>query len=191
MHFIKNPLVILLALLLAGCGTKTTEPIHIANDELLKISGALNKSYYTLGSDYDFQGVIKTWEIGNTLLVSFKVKNTTNETTEQVSMSFYVPLGDDKSPVTGKYYSYDLFDNFSGVTFKSIRNNNSSKYRFETGKIRIFIEENINGQISAKFILYARQSYGQRMLDGQVEDVKLANDGKISVSGKIDVNLAI
>jgi hypothetical protein len=191
MHFIKNPIVILIALFLSGCGTNTTEPIQIEHDELLKISGALNKSFFTIDSEYDCQAVVKSWDIGNTLFVSFKVKNTSDGKNEQVSMHFYLPLGDDDSPQIGKYYSHNLSDNFSGISFKSFWNNNSVQYRFESGTIRILIENNTDGLISGKFSLTARQSYGQRIFDGQVEDIKLANDGKISVSGKIFVNLDV
>ena len=56
---------------------------------------------------------------------------------------------------------------------------------------RIVIEESDNNHLIGKFSLSANQSYGQRVLNGQVEDIKLANQGKISVSGKIDVILNI
>ena len=191
MHFIKNPFVILIALFLSGCGTKTTEPIQIDNDEVLKISGALNKSYFTFDSEYNCQAIVKTWDIGNTLIVSFKVKNTRDGKNEQVSMNFYVPIGDDESPVIGKYYTHDLSDNFSGISFKSYWKNNSSQHRFESGMVRIYIEDNINGKILGKFSLVARQSYGQRIFNGQVEEVKLANAGKISVNGKLFFNLEL
>jgi hypothetical protein len=174
-----------------GCNSNSVEPIAIENDEILRISGALNKSFFSIDSKYDCQAVIKTWDIGNTLFVSFKVKNASDGKNEQVSMHFYVPLGEDESPQVGKYYNHNLSDNFSGISFKSFWKNNSAQYRFESGTIRILIEDNTNGLIIGKFSLTARQSYGQRIFDGQVEDIKLANDGKISVSGKMNMKLKI
>ena len=64
-----------------------------------------------------------------------------------------------------------------------------SKYRFETALARMVIEKSDNSHLVGKFSLLANQSYGQRILNGQVEDIKLSNLGIITVSGKIDVEL--
>ena len=188
MQLYKIILFFSITVVLSGCSSNTTESIQIESEELIRISGALNKSFYTFETQFDCQGIIKSWDIGNTLFLSVKAINISNNENEQVSMNFYIPLDSDEMPVQGKYYSHELSDNFCGVSYKSYWNNNSSsKYRFETGLVRIFIEENSGGQLVGKFSLSAKQSYGQRTLNGQVEDIKLANQGKITVSGLIDV----
>jgi len=98
-----------------------------------------------------------------------------------------MPLDSDDFPIEGKYYTHELSDNFSGVSYKNQWNNDSfSKYRFETGLARIIIEQSDNNHLIGKFSISANQSYGQRMFNGQVENIKLANNGKITVSGKIN-----
>jgi len=159
---------------------------------MIRISGALNTSLYSDITVYECQGTIKSWNIGNTLFLSIRVKNHTTNGDEQISLNLYIPLDSDDYPVAGKYYSHLLADNFSGVSYKNQWSNNSfSKYRFETGMARIFIEESEDNHLIGKFSLSAHQSYGQRVLNGQVEDIRLANQGKITVSGKIDVMLEI
>jgi hypothetical protein len=190
MHFHKIVLYFLITVILSGCSSNSTDPIQIESEEMIRISGALNKSFFTFETQYTCQSVIKTWDIGKTLFLSIKARNISNTENEQVSMNFYIPLDSDELPMQGKYYSTELSDNFSGVSYKNQWNNkSSSQYRFETGMARIFIEEINNGNLIGKFSLSARQSYGQRTLNGQVENVNLANEGKITVYGKIDVEL--
>jgi hypothetical protein len=192
MHFYKIILYFLITVILSGCSSNSIEPIQIDSEEMIRISGALNKSFFTAETQYTCQGIIKEWDIGNTLFLSVKAKNNSAKESQQISMNFYIPLDSNEIPVQGKYYSNDLSDNFSGVSYKSQWNNNSSsQYRFETGLVRLVIEESSNNHLIGKFSLSAQQSYGQRILNSQVENIKLANEGKITVSGIIDVNLII
>lgn len=190
MQFYKIVLFFSITVILSGCSSNSIEPIQIDSEEMIRISGILNKSFYTFETQYNCQGIIKDWNIGRTLFLSVKAKNISGNENQQISMNFYIPLKSDEMPVQGKYYSHLLADNFSGVSFKNQWNSNSfSKYRFETGVVRIVIEESENNHLIGKFSLSANQSYGQRILNGQVEDIKLTNQGKITVSGKIDVEL--
>jgi len=192
MTFLRKPVIIFVALILCGCGSGTMEPIAIEQEELIRISGALNTSFVTDGTQYECQGKIKTWEIGNTLILSIKAKNNSVSNIEHISLTLYMPLDSEDFPIEGKYYTHELSDNFSGVSYKNQWNKNSfSKYRFETGLARIVIEESDKNHLTGKFSLSANQSYGQRTLNGQVENIKLTNQGKITVSGKIDVELKI
>ena len=190
MNFIKNPIVFVIALILCGCGTKNIKPIDLQSKELLKISGAVNTTFTIDDTYFQCQGVIKNWDIGNTLILSLKANINSENENEQVSLYLYIPLDSDEIPIAGKYYSHVLSDNFSGVSYKNQWNKNSfSKYRFESGLARIIIEESNDNHLIGKFSLSAIQSYGQRTLNGQVENIKLANEGKIIVSGIIDVAL--
>ncbi len=190
MQFYKMILFISIAVLLSGCSSNTTEPIQIEPEEMIRVSGALNTSFYSDLTEYQCQGIIKNWDIGNTLILSVRAKSNTGNGDEQISLNLYIPLDSDEYPVTGKYYSHLLADNFSGVSYKKQWNNDSfSKYRFETGLVRVIIEESDNNLLIGKFSLSAKQSYGQRIINGQVEDIKLVNEGKITVSGKIDIML--
>jgi len=192
MNFIKNPLILITASLLCSCGSGTMEPIEIQSQQLLNISGALNSTFSIDESNYQCLGTIKNWDIGYTLILSVKAKGTSINKNEQVSLYFYMPIGSDDLPITGKYYAHLLSDNFSGISYKNQWNQNSFlKYRFETGLARLVIEESDNSRLIGKFSLSAQQSYGQRTLNGQVEDINLANDGRITVSGKIDFELDI
>lgn len=181
-----------IAILFSGCNSNSTEFIQIEKEEMIRVSGALNTSLYSDITVYECQGIIKSWDIGNTLFLSIRAKRNLNNDNEQINLNLYIPLDSDEYPLNGKYYSYILEDNFCGVSYKSQWAKNSfSKYRFETGLVRIVIEENDNNHLIGKFSLSANQSYGQRILNGQVEDIKLANKGEITVSGKIDVVLNI
>jgi len=187
MNFLRKPVIIFVSLILCGCGSGTMEPIAIEPEEMIRISGALNTSFVTDGTQYECQGKIKTWEIGNTLILSIRAKNNSDSNNEQISLTLYMPLDTEDFPIEGKYYTHELSDNFSGVSYKNQWNKNSfSKYRFETGLARIIIEQSDNNHLIGKFSISANQSYGQRMFNGQVENIKLANNGKITVSGKIN-----
>jgi len=190
MQFYKIILFFSITVIFSGCSSNSIEPIQIESEEMIKISGALNKSFYTIETQYDCQGTIKSWDIGSTLILSIKAKSVLDNRNEQISLYLYIPLRSDEMPVVGKYYSHLLSDNFSGVTYKYQWNKDSfSKYRFETGIVRIVIEESDNNHLIGKFSLSAQQSYGQRTFNGEVENIRLINDGKITVSGKIDVEL--
>ena len=190
MNFIRKPLIIVTALILCSCGSGTIEPIEIQSREMLRISGAVNTSFYSDEMQYQCQGTIKSWDIGNTFILSIKANNNSNGSNEQISLYLYFPLGSDEMPVTGKYYSHLLSDNFCGVSYKNQWEKNSfSKYRFETGLARIVVEHSEDNHLIGKFCLSANQSFGLRTLNGQVENIRITNDGKITVSGKIDVEL--
>ena len=190
MNFIKNPIVFVIALILCGCGANNIKPIDLQSKELLKISGAVNTTFNTDDTYFQCQGVIKNWDIGNTLILSLRANINSENENEQVSLYLYIPLASDKIPIAGKYYSHVLSDNFCGVSYKNQWDKQSfTKYRFETGLVRMVIEESENNRLIGKFSLYARQSYAQHTLNGQVENIKLANKGKITVSGKIDIIL--
>ena len=192
MQFYKIVLFFSVTLIFSGCSSNSIEPIQIESEEMIKISGALNKSFFTIETQYDCQATIKSWDIGNTLILSIRAKSNTDDADEQISLNLYFPLDSDDYPVTGKYYSHMHADNFSGVSYKNQWAKNSfSKYRFETGLARMIIEESDNNHLIGKFSLSANQSYGQRMLNGQVEDIKLTNQGKIIVTGKIDFELDV
>lgn len=192
MQFYKIILFFSITLIFSGCSSNSIEPIQIESEEMIKISGALNKSFFTIETQYDCQATIKSWDIGNTLILSIRAKSNTDDADEQISLNLYFPLDSDDYPVTGKYYSHMHADNFSGVSYKNQWAKNSfSKYRFETGLARMIIEESDNNHLIGKFSLSANQSYGQRMLNGQVEDIKLTNQGKIIVTGKIDFELDV
>lgn len=192
MNFYKLLLLLSIAALFSGCSSNSVEPIQIEKGEIIRISGALNTSLYSDITVYECQGTIKSWDIGNTLFLTIRAKRNFNNENEQINLNLYIPLDSDDYPVSGKYYSHLLNDNFCGVSYKNQWAKNSfSNYRFETGMARLVIEESANHHLVGKFSLSANQSYGQRILNGQVEDVKLANQGKITVSGKIDVALNI
>ena len=192
MQFYKIVLFFSVTLIFSGCSSNSIEPIQIESEEMIKISGALNKSFFTIETQYNCQATIKSWDIGNTLILSIRAKSNTDDADEQISLNLYFPLDSDDYPVTGKYYSHMHADNFSGVSYKNQWAKNSfSKYRFETGLARMIIEESDNNHLIGKFSLSANQSYGQRMLNGQVEDIKLTNQGKIIVTGKIDFELDV
>ena len=192
MKLISIILILLFTFIFSGCNKSSTEPIAIENDEILRISGALNKSFFSYNSQYECQATVKSWDIGNTLILSVKTISTSSNIKEQISFYLYMPIGSDDLPITGKYYAHLLSDNFSGISYKNQWNQNSFlKYRFETGLARLVIEESDNSRLIGKFSLSAQQSYGQRTLNGQVEDINLANDGRITVSGKIDFELDI
>lgn len=190
MKILSTFIIFLFPLFYTGCNSNSIEPIPIENNEIIHISGALNKSFNILETNYDCQTIVKSWDIGNTLILSIRGKSETENTEEQISLTLYFPLGQDDYPETGKYYSNNFSDNFSGVSYKNQWNENSfSKYRFETDAAKIIFEESENSNLSGKFSLIAKQSYGQRILNGQVENIQLAHDGKITVSGKIDIVL--
>jgi len=190
MRFYKIILFLSITLIFSGCSSNSVEPIQIEKEEMIRVSGALNTSLYSDITIYECQGTIKSWDIGNTLFLSIRAKRNLNNTNEQINLNLYIPLDSDNYPVAGKYYSHLLADNFSGVSYRNQWAQNSfSKYRFETGMARIVIEKSDNNHFIGKFSLSANQSFGQRVLNGQVEDIKLANQGKITVSGKIDVML--
>jgi len=188
MRFYKIILFLSITLIFSGCNSNSVEPIQIEKEEMIRVSGALNTSLYSDVTVYECQGTIKSWDIGNTLFLSIRAKRNLNNENEQINLNLYIPLDSDDYPVAGKYYSHLLDDNFCGVSYKSQWARDSfSKYRFETGLARIVIEKSENNHLIGKFSLSANQSYGQRVLNGEVEDIKLANQGKITVSGKIDV----
>ncbi|MCK5033905.1 MAG: hypothetical protein KAS18_09735 [Calditrichia bacterium] len=190
MQFYIIVLFLSITVIFSGCSSNTVEPIQIESEETIRISGALNKSFYSNDTQYDCQGTIKSWDIGTTLILSIRAKSNTGSGDEQISLNLYIPLDSDEYPVTGKYYSHLLADNFSGVSYKNQWSQNSfSKYRFETGLARIIIEESDNNHLIGKFSLSAQQSYGQRTLNGEVENIMLINDGKLTVSGKINIML--
>ncbi len=174
----------------SGCSSNTVEPIQIEKEEMINISGALNKSFDFSDTEYLCQATIKSWDIGNTLILSIRAKSNSNHSNEQISLNLYFPLDSDDHPVQGKSYTHLLADNFCGVSYKNQWGNDSfSKYRFETGLARMIIEESDNNHFVGKFSLSANQSYGQRFLNGRAEEIKLTNKGKIIVSGKINVML--
>ena len=190
MQFYKMILFLSITVLLSGCSSNTTEPIQIEPEEMIRVSGALNTSFYSDLTEYQCQGIIKNWDIGNTLILSVRAKSNTGNGDEQISLNLYIPLDSDEYPVSGKYYSHVLSDNFSGVSYKNQWTQNSYfKYRFETGLVRMIIEESDNNHLIGKFSLSAQQSYGQRTLNGEVENIMLINDGKITISGKINIML--
>lgn len=190
MTYIRNPFFIILTLLLCGCGSSTMEPIEIESQEMLRISGALNTSFNSTETQYLCRGTIKSWDIGHTLIISVQVIKNVSNTNEQASLYMYIPLESNEIPVAGEYLIHDISDDFSGLSYKSQWEKNSySKYRFEAGLVRLIIENSVDNRIVGKFSLEAKQSYGQRVLRGQVEDIKLANDGDVLISGKIDVEL--
>ncbi len=192
MQFYKIILFFSITVIFSCCSSNSIEPIQIEKEEIIRISGALNTSLYSDVTVYECQGTIKNWDIGYTLILSIRARTNTNNSDEQISLNLYLPLDSDEYPIVGKYYSHMLADNFSGVSYKNQWNKDSfSKYRFETGLVRIVIEESDNNHLVGKFSLSANQSYGQRMINGQVEDIKLTNRGKIVVSGKIDVVLDV
>jgi hypothetical protein len=192
MHFIRRPVIILIALFLCGCNSNTVEPIEIQSSEMLRISGALNATLYADETQYQCQGAIKSWEIGNTLILSIRADKNSVMGNEQTTLYLYMPLGSDEKPLSGKYYTHLLSDNLCGVTYKNHWSKNSfSKYRFETGLARVIIEQYDNNHLIGKFSLKAQQSFGQRVLHGNTENIKLVNNGKITVSGKIDVMLEV
>jgi len=192
MKFYKIILFFSITVIFSGCSSNSIEPIQIESEKIINISGALNKSFFAIETQYNFQAAIKSWDIGNTIILSIRAKSYSDNADEQVSLNLYFPLDSDNYPVTGKYYSHMLADNFSGVTYKNQWDKESfSKYRFETGLARMVIEESNDNHLIGKFSLSANQSYGQRMLNGQVEDIKLTKKGKIIVTGKIDILLDV
>jgi hypothetical protein len=192
MQFYKILILFCVPVILSSCSSNTIEPIQIEKEEMIRVSGALNTSLYSDVTVYKCQGAIKSWDIGNTLFLSIRAKNHTPKGDEQISLNLYIPLDSDNYPETGKYYSHMLADDFCGVSYKNQWGKDSfSKYRFETGLARMVIEESENNCLIGKFSLSARQSSGQRTLNGQVEDIKLANEGKIIVSGKIEFELDV
>jgi len=192
MKFYKIILFFSITVIFSGCSSNSIEPIQIESEKIINISGALNKSFFAIETQYNFQAAIKSWDIGNTIILSIRAKSYSDNADEQVSLNLYFPLDSDNYPVTGKYYSHMLADNFSGVTYKNQWDKESfSKYRFETGLARMVIEESNDNHLIGKFSLSANQSYGQRMINGQVEDIKLTKKGKIIVTGKIDILLDV
>ncbi len=192
MTYIRNPFITILALLLCGCGAGSMEPIEIESMEMLRISGALNTSFLSESTEYQCRGTIKSWDIGHTLILSVQSIKNAPGLTEQASLYMYIPLESNEIPAAGEYLIHDISDDFSGLSYKSQWGKNSfSKYRFEAGLARLIIESSSGNQITGRFSLEAKQSFGQRTLKGQVENIRLANERKITVSGKIDFELDI
>ncbi|MFC2088993.1 hypothetical protein ACFLSX_05265 [Calditrichota bacterium] len=192
MNYLRYVFVILLAIVFTGCSSNITEPIEVSQQEILRISGALNTSFMSDETEYQCRGTIKTWDIGNTLILSVQATSNSSSSKESLSLYMYIPLKSNEIPKGGENLIHDISDNFSGISYQSQWDERSlSKYRLETGLARIFIETSEDNHLVGKFSLSANQTYGQRMLDGQVENIQLANEGKITVAGKIDVELDI
>lgn len=192
MFYLRFALTIILAVIFTGCSSTVTEPIDVSQEEILRISGALNTSFMSDITKYQCRGTIKNWDVGHTLILSVQAISHSSGNKEQLSLYMYIPLKSNEIPSAGENIIHDISDDFSGVSYQSNRGKkSSSRYRFESGLARIQIQSSENNHLVGKFSLSAEQTYGQRMINGQVENIQLASDGKITVSGIIDVELDI
>ncbi len=185
---------LIILLITSSCGKETTAPEAVESEIDFQLSGALNRSFDSENANFCGDGQINASGDINKLLIRLKVNSTFDGTEELIQIYLMLPL--DSTNEVPEPGNYTLDESKLGPNtrflYQMVQGEDSfARYMFSGFYLRLEIQESMNDQIKGRFSLKGRQQSGLRMINGQLEEVELANDGQVNVSGKFNVDLIV
>lgn len=123
---------------------------------------------------------------GEGLHLALLARTTEGALEEQGPLSFVMPFDAEQPfPSPGNYRVEGATSGLQGgIAYRSQQGTRTSAhYQFEGFSLRLQIEQARADLLSGRFSLSAVQTAGERMQDGQREEVQLARDGEVEAQG--------
>ena len=186
-------LVILNVVLLTGCSEKADEQQTDDPGIFFRYSGALNRSFNDNNVFFCGAGYTQESPDRKVLFIRLQVR-TENDSEDQLSfLQFQIPYEDEQNILTTGIYQFDgTIPGANGRIFYQTESSSESyaRFMFEGDEIALSnITYPDNNHLAGRFSMKCHQVNGLRMLNGQLEDVTLGNDGIMYAQGEFFVEL--
>lgn len=172
--------------------TSIIEPFQTEQKTVFEFNGGLNSSFGQ--GVLDIEGKAKIVQIGTdkySLDVQIRINSKTNEETEQGSIAFRYGFESTTGIITAGNYLVE--EQNPGVIVAqgqyNLRKSENSfaRYSFTGQKFLLKIDASDNEHIRGNFTIFLQQKSGERMMDGQLENVELKSP--LAAMGKFDLNV--
>ena len=185
--------VIAILLIFAACDTtEVTTPTEQEPELNFDYRGGLNTDFF---SDHAvFIGNARLTQLSTQsgrVDIQLNAQSESKIEREQANLVFRIIFDSDNGLLQeGNYVinSDDQTINIGECEYRLLKSNSDySNYQFKGTSISLKIIYSTSNRISGSFILYLEQSTGQRMIDGQLEDLTLSTPTQ--VLGKFDLEI--
>ena len=183
----------LLLLTLTACESAIVEP-PLENDSQITFEyrGGLNTSFQSEKTVFEGEaGLIHLTETAHRLDVQLNVKSEVSSQGERAKILFRLEFESETGLLVEGNYVISAEDQNIELGQcdynKSKSNNDFARYHFRGSSISLKIETSRSDRIAGSFIYSLNQEEGQRMIEGQIEEVTLSYPTQ--VKGRFDLEL--
>ncbi|HMB94311.1 MAG TPA: hypothetical protein VKP65_25915 [Rhodothermales bacterium] len=180
----------LIMLVLIACDsndptTSTDDPAQ----QTIQVQGALNAHFEQAKTE--FFGALNSASLssGGRLDLRVLARERDGDVEKQVNLVITLPLAAGERMLPPDDYLFTAEELQARVDYYLSNRERQAyaQYQFEGRRLNLRITKaDLNG-VHGQFSLQARQSQGRRMLDGQREDVQLADEGQIQVQSRFEI----
>ena len=192
MHHLKL-LVIPILLIFAACDTTevTTQTLQ-QPEQTFDYRGGLNTNFQSNKASFSGNaGFIQLSETSGRIDIQLNAQSESQNEKEQANLVFRIVYESDNGLLPeGNYIikSDEQTIHLGEGEYRLVKSNNDfSNYQFAGTSISLKITQSTSSRISGSFIFYLDQLAGQRMIDGQLEDLTLSSPTR--VMGNFDLEL--
>jgi len=192
MHHLKFFIVLILLIFTACDTTEVTTPSEHEPELNFEYRGGLSTDF--LSDQATFKGNARLTQLSEQsgrIDIQLNAQSESENQREQANLIFRIIFDSDNGLLPeGNYIinSDDQTINIGECEYRLLKSNNDySNYQFDGTSISLKIIQSTSNRISGSFIFYLDQSTGQRMIDGQLEDLTLSSPTQ--VLGKFDLKI--
>lgn len=189
----KRPMLSLTAMLVMlgviACDSNDPMITDDSAQQTMQVQGALNADFEQ--EKAEFLGAIHSASLssGGRLDLRVLARERDSDTEKQINLTLTLPLAPGERMLTPGDYVFTGEELQARVDYNQSNQAAQSyaQYQFEGSRVSLRITKADLEGVHGQFSLQARQIQGRRMQEGQLEDVQLADEGRIQVQSRFEI----